>query len=90
MLVNDEGREIEGRLTLTLENNQKEKVATQTTSFKIAAFGQKTLYSDFVFPKTAGNFLLRAIIQHTEDANTISTQSRRQVKLVEPKPHDQH
>jgi beta-galactosidase len=90
MLVNDEDREIEGTLTLALENMQKEKVVAQTAAFKIAPLGQKTIYNDFVFPKTTGDFLLRGIIQYREDNKEISTQSRRQVKLVEPKPQDQH
>jgi hypothetical protein len=83
MLVNDEDREIEGTLTLALENTQGDRVATQTTKFKIAALGQETIYNDFKFPQTTGDFLLRAIIEYRGNAS-VSTQSRRYVKLVEP------
>jgi beta-galactosidase len=84
MLENDEYRDVEGTLTLTLESMQSERVATQTARFKIAPLGQRTLYNEFKFPETAGDFLLRAIIQYPENNKNVSTQSRRKVKLVEP------
>ncbi len=84
MLVNDEGREIEGTLTLALENAQGDRVATQTAKFKIAPLGQKTIYNDFKVPQTTGDFLLRAIIEYRGNGGSVSTQSRRYVKLVEP------
>jgi hypothetical protein len=82
MLVNDEYREVEGTLTLMLENAQGEQVATQSARFKIAPLGQETIYNNFKFPQTTGEFLLRAIIKYPENNKEISTQSRRQVKLV--------
>jgi beta-galactosidase len=84
MLVNDEDREVEGTLTLALENAKGERVATQTAKFKIAPLGQQTSYNDFKFPQTTGDFLLRAIIEYRRDDAGVSTQSRRYVKLVEP------
>jgi hypothetical protein len=84
MLVNDEDRQIEGTLTLALENTQGDRVAMQTTKFKIAALGQETIYNDFKFPQTTGDFLLRAIIEYRENSVAVSTQSRRYLKLVEP------
>ncbi len=87
MLVNDEYREVEGTLTLELTNLQGEQVAAQATKFRIAALGQETLYNDFKFPHTTGDFLLRAIIRYPEDSKDVSTQSRRKVKLVEPGKH---
>ena len=84
MLVNDEDREIEGTLTLTLDNTKGDRVAMQTAKFKIAALGQETIYNDFKFPQTTGDFLLRAIIEYRGNGGSISTQSRRYVKLVEP------
>jgi hypothetical protein len=84
MLVNDEDREVEGTLTLTLETLQGEGVATQTRKFRIASLGQQTLYSDFKFPHSAGDFLLRAIVRYLENTKEITTQSRRHLKLVEP------
>ena len=84
MLVNDEYRKVEGTLTLALENMQGQRVAIQTTKFRIAPLGQETSYSDFKFPQTSGDFLLRAIIQYSENNGEVSTQSRRHVKLVEP------
>jgi hypothetical protein len=47
--------------------------------------GQETIYNNFKFPQTTGEFLLRAVIQYSESGKDVSTQSRRQVKLVEPK-----
>ncbi|HKN32448.1 MAG TPA: hypothetical protein VJX16_04315 [Terriglobales bacterium] len=68
-LVNDEDREIEGTLTLALENMQNQRVATQADRFKIAPLGRNTQYYEFTFPDTEGDFLLRAIIQYTENGN---------------------
>jgi beta-galactosidase len=79
MLVNDEDRQVEGTLTLALENSNSERVASQTMKFRIAALGQSTLYSEFKFPVTAGDFLLRAIIEYGKG---VSTQSRRYVKVA--------
>jgi hypothetical protein len=84
MLVNDEDREVEGTLTLALETAKGERVATQTAKFKIAPLGQQTSYNDFKFPRTTGDFLLRAIIEYRRNDGGVSTQSRRYVKLVEP------
>ena len=79
MLVNDEDHEVEGTLTLALENPKGERVANQTKKFKIGALGQSTVYSDFKFPSGTGDFLLRAIIEYGDG---VSTQSRRYVKVV--------
>jgi hypothetical protein len=84
MLVNDEDREVEGTLTLALENAKGERVATQTAKFEIAPSGQQTSYNDFKFPQTTGDFLLRAIIEYRKNDAVVSTQSRRYVKIVEP------
>ena len=84
MLVNDEYCEVEGTLTLERETLQGGQVTTQTGKFKMARLGQETLYRDFKFPQTTGDFLLRAIIQYKESSKNVSTQSRRHVKLVEP------
>jgi hypothetical protein len=83
MLVNDEDREVEGTLILALENAQGERVTAQTANFKMAPLGQETLYKDFRFPQTTGDFLLRAIIQYQENDKEVTTHSRRQVKLVD-------
>jgi beta-galactosidase len=85
MLVNDEYREVERTLILALENAQGEQVAAQKAKFKIAPLGQETIYNNFKFPQTTGEFLLRAVIQYSENGRDVFTQSRRQVKLVEPK-----
>lgn len=84
MLVNDEDREVQGKLSLVLETKQGVPVSTQMKDFRIAPLGQATLYSDFTFPKAIGEFLLRAIIEYPENNRTVYTQSRRRVKLVEP------
>jgi hypothetical protein len=72
-------------LTLALENTQGEQVAAQNANFKIDPLGQKTIYNNFKFPQTTGEFLLRAVIQYSENGKVVSTQSWRQVKLVESK-----
>ena len=82
MLVNDEYREVQGTLTLALDNSKGEPVAHQTRKFKIAPLGQNTIYHDFKFPSTTGDFLLRAIIEYQTDGDGVSTQSRRYVKVV--------
>jgi beta-galactosidase/beta-glucuronidase len=84
MLINDEDRPVEGTITLALETLKGDRVATQTAKFKIAPLGQETIYNDFKFPQTAGDFLLRAIIDYQGNGAGVSTQSRRYVKLVEP------
>ena len=84
MLVNDEDRQVEGTLTLALENAKGDRVTTQTAKFKIAPLGQETIYNDFRFPHTTGDFLLRAVIEYRRSGGVVSTQSRRYVKLVEP------
>lgn len=83
MLVNDEYREVEGTLTLALDDAKGGRVATQTAKFKIGPLGQETIYNDFKFPQTTGDFLLRAIIEYRGNGAAMSTQSRRYVKLVE-------
>ena len=84
MLVNDEDRQVEGTLTLALENAKGERATSQTRSFKIAPLGQNTMYSDFKFSSTAGDFLLRAIIEYGENGAEVSAQSRRRVKVTLP------
>ncbi len=82
MLVNDKDQEIEGTLTLVLENKSGERVASQARKVKVAPLGQETVYSDFKFPGAPGDFLLRAIIEYQENHTRVSTQSRRQIKLT--------
>jgi hypothetical protein len=82
MLVNDEDREVEGQLTLALEDSKGERVASQAEKFKIAALGQNTSYMNLAFPAAAGDFLLRAIIEYPASGATVTTQSRRFVKLT--------
>ncbi|HTS36369.1 MAG TPA: glycoside hydrolase family 2 TIM barrel-domain containing protein [Candidatus Solibacter sp.] len=82
MLVNDEEHEVEGSLTLALENSKGERVVSQKRSFTVAALGQTTINQDFQFPHATGEFLLHAIIEHNENGNTVSTQSRRHLKIV--------
>lgn len=82
MLVNDEDRSVDGTLTVALETKDGTRVATQTTEFKISPLGQDTIYSNFKFPDVAGDFLLKAIIDYRENNTSVSTQSRRYVKLV--------
>jgi len=85
MLVNDEDRQVEGTLTLALENSRGERVANQTKKFTIASLGQNTTYDDFKFPSTTGDFLLRAIIEYPANGDSVSTQSRRYVKVIAAK-----
>src|SRR5712692_3183621 len=85
MLVNDEDRQVEGTLTLALENSRGERVANQTRKFTIASLGQNTTYDDFKFPSTTGDFLLRAIIEYHANGDSVSTQSRRSVKVIAAK-----
>ena len=82
MLVNDEDRGVEGTLTLALDNSRGERVTNQITKFKIAPLGQNTIYDNFKFPGTTGDFMLRAIIEYRANGDVVSTQSRRQVKLI--------
>jgi hypothetical protein len=82
MVVNDEDREVEGTLTVALENSSGERMANQAKKFTIAALGQNTIYNDFKFPSTTGDFLLRAIIKYRVNGNAMFTQSRRHVKVV--------
>jgi hypothetical protein len=82
MLVNDEDHAVEGTLTLALENSSAEQVASQSKEFRIGPTGQNTIYSDFRFPGSTGEFLLRAIIEYRENGGNVSTQSRRRVKIV--------
>ena len=82
MLVNDEDREIKGTLNLVLEDSAGRRIAAHSKTFKIAPLGQNTIYDDFKFPSTTGDFLLRAIIEYQENGVTASTQSRRHIKIV--------
>src|SRR5262252_7146224 len=84
MLVNDLDHEVAGTLTIALDNLHGERIATQMTKFKIAPVGQATMYNDFKFPQTTGDFLLRAIVVYQDNGADVSTQSRRFVKVVEP------
>jgi NAD(P)-dependent dehydrogenase (short-subunit alcohol dehydrogenase family) len=68
--------------TVALENKDGNRVATQTAEFRISPLGQETIYCNFKFPDTTGDFLLRAIIDYRENNANVSTQSRRYVKLV--------
>jgi beta-galactosidase len=82
MLVNDEDRAVKGSLTLVLDTTQGQQVAQQTANFKVAPLGQDTIYQNFHFPGTTGDFVLQAIIQHSENNHDISTRSRRRIKLI--------
>jgi hypothetical protein len=84
MLVNDEDREVKGTLSLELEDKHGGQIVTQKRTFTIAPLGQNTLYCNFEFPQATGDFLLRAVIRYSESGNTVATQSRRRLKLVEP------
>jgi beta-galactosidase len=86
MLVNDEDREVVGKVTLALDDMQGEHVTSQETTFKVAPLGQSTLYRDFQFPDRRGDFVLRAIIQYAEGDKPSSTQSRRHIELVRTLP----
>jgi hypothetical protein len=89
MLVNDEDRAVEGTLTLALENSSGERVASQTKEFRVTPLGQSTIYSDFKFPNSMGDFLLRTIIEYRDNGGSVSTQSRRRVKIVAPPAGEQ-
>lgn len=82
MLVNDEEQQVEGVLTLALETKDGNRVATWRAEFRVPPLGQETIYSNFKFPDSRGDFLLRAIIEYPENNAVVSTQSRRYVKLV--------
>jgi beta-galactosidase len=84
MLVNDEDRPVEGTVTLALQNGKGDRISAQTLKFKIAALGQETIYNDFRFPQATGDFLLRAIVEYRSNDVSVSAQSRRYVKIVEP------
>jgi beta-galactosidase len=84
LLINDLDHEVQGVLTLALDNSHGERVVTQTATFKITALGQTTIYRDFKFPQATGSFVLRAIIEYSDNSARVSTQSRRNVELVEP------
>ncbi len=84
MLVNDEDREVHGALTLALEKASGERVASTKTNFTLAPLGQQTIHLDFEFPRSTGDFLLRAIIEYKNEGALRSAQSRRRIKLVEP------
>jgi len=76
MLVNDEDRQVEGTLTLALENSRGERVDNQTKKFAIAPLGQNTV-TPIQVHKHNGDFLLRAIIEYRANGEGVSTQSRR-------------
>jgi hypothetical protein len=82
MLVNDEDHDVEGTVTLELDNQKGDRVAQQKAHFKVAALGQQTLYQDFQFPPMPGDFVLRAIIHYVENDQDVFTQSRRQVQII--------
>lgn len=82
MLVNDEDHEVNGSLTLDLENAQGQQVKQQTVQFTLAPLGQDTIYQSFGFPDATGDFMLQAVIRHSEDGRDITTRSRRRVKVV--------
>jgi hypothetical protein len=85
MLVNDEYRRVEGTLTIALDDSKGERVASHKEKFAIAPLGQNISYTDFKFPHTTGDFLLRAIIEYRANGDGVSTQSRRHVKVVAAK-----
>src|SRR6266403_4685864 len=80
MLVNDEDREVHGALTLALEKASGERVASTKTNFTLAPLGQQTIHLDFEFPRSTGDFLLRAIIEYKNEGALRSAQSRRRIK----------
>ena len=85
MLVNDEYRRVEGTLTIALDDSKGERVASHKEKFTIAPLGQNISYTDFKFPHTTGDFLLRAIIEYRANGDGVSTQSRRHVRVVAAK-----
>jgi len=89
LLVNDLDHQVAGTLTLALEDSNGQRVATQSKAIKIAPLGQLTTDNDFPFPSTTGDFLLRAIIEYSENKSQVATQSRRHIKLIEPQERKQ-
>jgi hypothetical protein len=85
MLVNDEYHRVEGTLTIALDDSKGERVASHQEKFTIAPLGQNISYTDFKFPHTTGDFLLRAIIEYRANGDGVSTQSRRHVKVIAAK-----
>ncbi len=78
MMVNDEHREASGRLSLMLESESGECVASAETEFRLAALGQQTYRLKLKVPDVPGKFVLKA----TAAGNEAPTVSRRRVQIV--------
>jgi hypothetical protein len=85
MMINDEPRPVQGKLTIALDTANGEQVERKTTKFFLAPLGQQTYYVDFPVPQTTGKFLLKAIAETTGRQSGGATASRRRVSIVEGK-----
>ena len=84
MLVNDEARQVVGRISLSLEGCDGKLVSSAETTFEISADGQTTVRMPFQMPDVEGRYLLKATAQASGFDNP--TVSRRWVDIKREKP----
>ena len=82
MLVNDEGRPLNGELTLTLETKSGKVVARAQQPFALAELGAATQRISLTVPKAADDCVLKAVARAEGRSRREATMSRRWV-LVE-------
>ena len=85
MMVNDEPRAAEGDLTLSLEQDGGERIASKTVKFSVAPLGQQTYIIEFPVPRVAGKCLFKATAHAVDKHFGAATISRRKVEITESK-----
>jgi hypothetical protein len=85
MMVNDENRAATGTVTLRLETESGELVASRETRLDVAPLGQQTCRITLPMPNRNGRFLLKAVATPGDAAFHGPTVSLRKVNLVTPK-----
>jgi hypothetical protein len=81
MVVNDEHRDVRGRLTLTIEGSGSEVARTEKV-FSVPANGQQTYLLNLRVPDVRGDHVLKAVASASEGTKAPPTVSRRKVAIV--------
>ncbi len=83
MMVNDEGKPLEGQLSLSLETRAGEVLAKTEQAFSIPELGARSYQVSLSVPKTAGDCILKAVARPAGKDAKEATVCRRWLSVVD-------
>jgi hypothetical protein len=83
MMVNDDEKEVNGRLVVSLETEAGKELARSEADFSVAGTGQYACELNLTIPKAAGKCLLKATAYPKGKGRNGPTISRRKVSIEE-------